>query len=83
MREIKIVEYNDANLFQSRKDIANLWVGLLIYGQHHCIVKTVMPEESLPQGIEGEVISVHTLIMYRSSYKANFFSLESYLCSST
>ncbi|KAL3612987.1 60S ribosomal protein L23A [Castilleja foliolosa] len=30
----------------------------LIYGQH---VKVVMPEESLPQGIEGEVISVYTV----------------------
>ena len=32
----------------------------LIYGQHHC-GKVVMPEESLPQGIEGEVISVYTV----------------------
>ena len=25
------------------------------------VVKVVMPEESLPQGIEGEVISVYTV----------------------
>ena len=32
----------------------------LIYGQHR-VIKVVMLEESLPQDIEGEIISIYTV----------------------
>ena len=37
------------------------------------VVKVVMPEESLPQGIEGEVISVYTVKLIFDGMKKNIY----------
>ncbi|GMQ11767.1 hypothetical protein CsSME_00054271 [Camellia sinensis var. sinensis] len=37
------------------------------------VVKVVMPEESLPQGIEGEVISVYTVKSIFDGMKKNIY----------
>ncbi|CAL5179343.1 unnamed protein product [Lathyrus oleraceus] len=44
----------------------------LISGQHHCGKGVVMPEESLPQGIEGEVISVYTVKLILDAMKKTY-----------
>jgi hypothetical protein len=36
------------------------------------VVKVVMPEESLPQGIEGEVISVYTVKLIFDEMKKTY-----------
>jgi hypothetical protein len=43
----------------------------------HGVVKAVMPEESLPQGIEGEVISVYTVKLIFNGIKKTYIAESS------
>jgi hypothetical protein len=41
------------------------------------VVKAVIPEESLPQGIEGEVISVYTVKLIFNGIKKTYIAESS------